>query len=62
MPVTGDQVASWLTEHGTGEPLTPWQEQVLRQVFEKCPSDLALCGVPCGCGGRNPSHRRALPA
>lgn len=22
-----------------------------------CPARLALCGVPCGCDGRNPSHR-----
>lgn len=21
-----------------------------------CPGGLALCGVPCGCRGRNPSH------
>jgi hypothetical protein len=22
-----------------------------------CPARLALCGVPCGCDGDNPSHR-----
>src|SRR4051812_22030228 len=25
----------------------------------RCPADLALCGIPCGCGGRNRSHRDA---
>lgn len=34
--------------------LTTWARDVEADV---CPALLALCGVPCGCAGRNPSHR-----
>lgn len=27
-----------------------------------CPGRLELCGVPCGCKGRNPSHYPPVPA
>lgn len=26
-----------------------------------CPGLLALCGIPCGCGGLNPSHYPLRP-
>jgi hypothetical protein len=26
-------------------------------MTDQCPAGLALCGVPCGCQGHNPSHR-----
>jgi hypothetical protein len=28
-------------------------------ALQPCPAGLALAGVPCGCAGRNPSHRAA---